>query len=139
VVIAKRRICLPDYPDLPVHDKADQMGHVDTNCIAFARSAAFMLPMWGLIPAALAPIGDMVMVALVRHFDLRCISTSHPTVVYWSAHAAHYVSAGKVPPAGAKVIDAELVRSQCNPEEVWRRMRVGLILGKATSNPRPGS
>jgi hypothetical protein len=128
VVFAKRRIFLPDYPDLPASDDADQIGHVDTNCIAFARSAAFMLPMWGLMPAALAPIGDMVMAALVRHFELRCVSTLDPTVVYWSTHAAHYISVGKVPPAGAKVVDTERVRSQFNPEEVWQRMRVELNL-----------
>jgi glycosyltransferase involved in cell wall biosynthesis len=137
VIFARRRIRLPEYPDVSTADPGDELGHVDTNCLAISRQAAFLLPMWGLMPKSLAAIGDVVMRAVIRHFSLRCGSTVEPTVDYWSAHKSHYEAAGKRAPLGAKQIDTDQVLQQFDPLEVWKRMRLELRLGRVSAAPEP--
>lgn len=46
-VIASRHVFLPGHEQLRLVDPADQASrHIDTNCMSFARSAAFVWAQW---------------------------------------------------------------------------------------------
>jgi hypothetical protein len=89
------------YNFLPGHEhlrlvSAEDLQHtlVDTSCLSYARSAAFMWPIWGMIPKSLTPVCDRVMFKLSSLHQLKCAWTGLHTVLYESNWSVDYIKAG---------------------------------------------
>ena len=86
------------------HDEA-ALRHVDTSCLLVHRSAFDLVTVWSDMPQILAPIGDRVFVAAIRHKRLAVRSTGRATVAYRTQYAAHYRAVGAPVPDTAKETD----------------------------------
>jgi cellulose synthase/poly-beta-1,6-N-acetylglucosamine synthase-like glycosyltransferase len=124
---AFRHIFLPDYPELRLEDPEDvQRTHVDTSCYSFSRSAAFMWPLWGMIPKSWSPIGDRVIFDLVKANKLRVAWTGEFSVLYESNWSTHYRQANKELPATG-LHDETIGRvSKPSAAELFSRLRIRL-------------
>ena len=124
-VFSYRYIFLPGHEHLRLEDTEDlQHTHVDTSCLSFARSAAFMWPMWGMIPNAWGPINDRVMFDMFKLNQLKSAWTGLHTVLYESNWRAHYVQAGlPIPTHG---LHDNTLKNIVRPsaQELFARLRV---------------
>ncbi len=76
---------------LNVVERDEDMGlHVDTSCFFIHRSAFALLGAWVNLPKALSPIGDRIMLALMRHERYSLAFTQQRTVAFRSQYEAHY-------------------------------------------------
>lgn len=124
VVFAQRHIFLPGHAHLRLVDAEDAArNHVDTSCISFHRSAAFMWPQWGMIPNAATPVCDRVMFNLIRWHKLRTAWTDRFTVLYESNWRTHYEQAG-LPVPSQGLHDGTLSNVQLPPDEMLARLRI---------------
>lgn len=128
-VFAYRHVFLPGHPLLRLEDPDDLAHrHVDTSCITLARSAAFLWPAWGLIPRGSAAVCDRMMLALMRHHQLRMAWTGRHSVLYESNWAVHYRRAGlPVPDSGLH--DQTLQNVKLDGAELFAHLRVRLGRG----------
>lgn len=124
-VFSYRYIFVPGHEHLRLEDREDlQHTHVDTNCMSFARSSAFMWPMWGMIPNAWVSICDRVMFDMFKLNQLKSAWTGLHTVLYESNWRAHYVQAGlPIPTHGLHDGTVSNIVSP-SAEEVFARLRV---------------
>lgn len=123
-VFASRYIFLPGHEHLRLVDAEDMSRrHVDTSCISFHSSAAFMWPLWGMIPRAATPICDRVMFDLARSHGLYMAWTDRFTVLYGSNWSTHYQQAG-VPLPAHGLHDGTLNHVQFPPDEMLARLRI---------------
>ena len=79
--------------------------HVDTSCFLVHSSAFDLVTVWSDMPQILAPIGDRVFLAAIRHKRLMVRSTGKATVAYRTQYAAHYRAVGAPVPEAAKDSD----------------------------------
>ncbi len=124
-VFAHRHVFLPGREALRIVDPEDMAcRHVDTSCFSFARSAAFMWTLWGMIPPSWTPICDRVMFDLVKIHGLEVAWTGQHTVLYESNWSPHYQMAGLPPPTEG--LHDETLRQVRRPsaEEIHARLRV---------------
>jgi hypothetical protein len=124
-VFAYRHIFFPGHEHLRIKDAEDlRHTHVDTSCLSFAQSAAFMWPIWGMIPRALTPIGDRVMFNLLNLHQLKVAWTGLHTVLYESNWSIHYLTAGL--PVPAHGLHDGTTKNMLKPSqlELFARLRV---------------
>lgn len=124
-VFSYRHIFLPGHEQLRLKVNEDlQHTHVDTNCISLARSAAFMWPMWSMIPKGMTTVCDRVMLDLIKLNQLKVAWTGLHTVLYESNWSAHYLQAGlPVPGSGLHDLTAkDIVRPSA--QELYARLRL---------------
>lgn len=123
-VFAQRHIFLPGHEHLRLVDAEDTARtHVDTSCISFHRSAAFLWPQWGLIPKAATPACDRVMFDLVRAHRLRTMWTDRFTVLYESNWSIHYRLAG-LPLPDQGLHDGTMNNVELPADEMFARLRI---------------
>ena len=79
--------------------------HVDTSCMLITRRAAFLLPLWAMMDPKLAPIGDRVMLAIIRKTGVPHGWTRKATLFYETNLPIHYAAMGKEPPAAPRGVD----------------------------------
>lgn len=123
-VFASRHVFLPGHEHLRLVDPEDvARRHVDTSCMSFHRSAAFVWPLWGMIPKPATPICDRVMFDLIRTHRLRTAWTDQFTVLYESNWSVAYKLAGlPIPVEGLH--DGTLANVQFPPEDMLARLRI---------------
>jgi glycosyltransferase involved in cell wall biosynthesis len=122
---AYRHIFLPGHEHLRLEDAEDmQHTHVDTSCLSFARSAAFMWPIWGMIPKAWTPACDRVMFDLLKAHQLKGAWTGLHTVLYESNWSGHYRQAGLPVPTTGLHDDTLKNIARPSAEEIFSRLRV---------------
>lgn len=124
-VFSHRYIFLPGHEQLRLEDREDlQRTHVDTSCLSFSRSAAFMWSTWGMIPNSLKPICDRVMFDLIKHHRLNVAWTGLHTVLYESNWRHHYVLAGLPVPNNG--LHNHTTRNIVKPtsHEIFARLRI---------------
>jgi hypothetical protein len=127
-VFSHRHIFLPGKEHLRLEDPEDlSRGHVDTSCFSFARSAAFMWTLWGMIPACWTPCCDRVMFDFARLNQLKAAWTGLHTVLYESNWSVHYMLAGLPIPTEGLHDDTLLEVCQLPPEDLYARLRVRQI------------
>ncbi|MEX0921837.1 MAG: glycosyltransferase [Rhodovibrionaceae bacterium] len=105
-VLAKRTLRRPDGQALAISADAAYF-KADTNCLLFFPGAYHLLPIWGTMPAEVAPIGDRMLYRAIQAAKLRVAETQRETVNYVTDYAGAYLMAGESPPADAKGIDFE--------------------------------
>jgi glycosyltransferase involved in cell wall biosynthesis len=126
-VFSHRHIFVEGREHLRLTDSEDlSKTHVDTSCIALAKSAAFILPAWAMMPQSLGPICDRVFLQLIRHYGLRTRWTEKFTVLYESRHATTYRACGLPVPDDAHFIDIDAVRERLDAAECFARLRLAL-------------
>lgn len=81
---------------------SDGKQHVDTSCYFFARRAYGLLPLWGMMPHELGPIGDTMMWNVVLAQGLARAHHPPPTVAFRTQYKVHYARLGEQPPPDAK-------------------------------------
>ncbi|MDY0012165.1 MAG: glycosyltransferase [Rhodocyclaceae bacterium] len=124
-VFAYRHVFLPGNEHLRLEDQEDlARNHVDTSCISFARSAAFMWIQWGMIPPSWTPICDRVMFDLVKINQLKTAWTGQHTVLYESNWSIHYRLAGLPVPAEGLHDGTVQKVGKLAPEEIYARLRL---------------
>ena len=123
-VFASRHLFLPGHEHLRLVQAEDVAHrHVDTSCISLHRSAAFMWPLWGMIPKDATPICDRVMFDLIRLHRLQVAWTDRFTVLYESNWSTSYIQAGlPLPPEGLH--DGTLGQVRLPPDEMLARLRM---------------
>lgn len=124
-VFAYRHIFLPGHEQLRLKDAEDlKCTHVDTSCLSFGPTAAFMWSIWGQIPRSFTPICDRVMFDLCKFHQLKCAWTGLHTVLYESNWSVHYQQAGLPLPTNG-LHDATLNGlARPSAEELFSRLRV---------------
>ena len=124
-VFAYRHIFLPNHEYLRLENKEDlQHTHVDTSCLSFSRSAAFIWSMWGMIPKAWTPICDRAMFSLIKSNQLKTAWTGLHTVLYESNWGCHYMQAG-LPIPNHGLHDHTLINvPPPSAQELYTRLRV---------------
>lgn len=84
---------------MPLLERGDNLGHVDSNCL-FVTSKAFDLPLlWGTWPRELCCIGDRMIwhAAMARGYSHSF--TGAITTCYEATHLAFYRALAEVPPS----------------------------------------
>src|SRR4029077_9783640 len=76
--------------------------HVDTNCFFLLRGAYHTLPIWGLLPKDVSPVGDRFFYGALKNLDLKPAVATKITVNYQSLYEINYRTLGETPPPGAK-------------------------------------
>jgi glycosyltransferase involved in cell wall biosynthesis len=126
-VFSHRHIFLEGHEHLRLTDSEDlSKTHVDTSCMALAKSAAFILPAWAMMPQSLGAICDRVFLQIIRHHGLRTRWTEQFTVLYESRWATTYQACGLPVPDDAHSIDIERVRKGLDAAECFARLRLSL-------------
>lgn len=124
-VFSYRHCFLPGHEHLRLEDPEDlARTHVDTSCVSFARSAAFMWSLWGLIPRSWTPICDRVIFDFAKLNQLKAAWTGLHTVLYESNWRRHYQLAGlPVPDQG---LHDDTLKNVVQPSaaELYARLRV---------------
>ncbi|MFZ4687949.1 MAG: hypothetical protein ACOYLS_01805 [Polymorphobacter sp.] len=100
-VAARRRFVRPDGSVLPIAEDAPDR-HVDTSCYLFLPGSFAVLPVWGLMPKPVSPIGDWVFHAAAQARGLRRAATDRATVNYTVTVRYFYDRLGETPPPEAK-------------------------------------
>lgn len=95
----RRNIVLPDGTPVPDSPEDENNSHVDTTCYVFFESSFSMLPLWGLIPTFLGPIGDRIIFAGARSRGMNIAWPSKKTCYYTGNYRSFYLSAKRNPPA----------------------------------------
>ncbi|WP_343734960.1 glycosyltransferase [Acidovorax sp.] len=130
-VFGSRYIFLPGHEHLRLVSQEDvSRQHVDTSCMSFHRSAAFVWTLWGMIPRAATPKCDRLMFDLVRAHRLRMEWTDRWTVLYESNWSYDYQQAG-IPIPDHGLHDATLTDVQLPSDEMLARLRIRLQVAGA--------
>jgi hypothetical protein len=93
---------------MPLMLGADNVEHVDTNCLFVASRAFDLLPLWGTWPAELSRIDDRVFWRLVTARGHASAFTGALTTCYEASHFSFYRTLGEIAPAGTRP-DLDLV------------------------------
>jgi glycosyltransferase involved in cell wall biosynthesis len=91
----------------------EAMLHVDTSCFFIHRRAFKLLGAWVHMPKPLSPIGDRVMLALMRHERYQLAFTKQRSVAFRSQYAAHYGQGTESPVIALKDF------SEVQPSYTW--------------------
>lgn len=124
-VFSYRYLFFQGHEQLRITDPEDlERSHVDTSCYSFARSAAFMWTLWGMIPPTWTPLCDRVMFDFARMNQLKAAWTGLHTVLYESNWSAHYRLAGL--PVPTEGLHDDTLKDIVPPsaEEMYSRLRV---------------
>lgn len=123
VVCAPRRIWLADGRLCPFEDEdLVRRSTADTSSIALAGPGLQLAPIWGLIPPALSPICDRVMVAAINALDFDVTWTRRATVNYESRWPAHYAALGSPPPEDAHHTDWDQIERGYGTDAMAERL-----------------
>ncbi|HKF72144.1 MAG TPA: glycosyltransferase family A protein [Stellaceae bacterium] len=87
---------------MPVCVETDGKEFADTSTMFFHRAAFQLLPVWGLMPPALGPVGDRIIWRAVIERKLTRAHTHLPSLAFRTRYRTHYVRVGEAPPPGAK-------------------------------------
>lgn len=129
VVCSYRYIYPPGHDELRLVDQEDILRHhVDTSCMSIAKSAAFLLPAWAMMPKALSPICDRIYYALIKIYGLRCGWTEKFSVLFEGNYANYYRHAGLPVPPTVHDADPHAITRNYSPQECFDRLRVRLNL-----------
>lgn len=93
LVIARRRIFLPDSTPVPVREEP---GHVDTSCFWFLEGSFHLLHHWMMV-APVAPICDRIFYGMIKAHNLSVHHTNNITVNYTGDYAPFYTAVGRAP------------------------------------------
>jgi glycosyltransferase involved in cell wall biosynthesis len=127
VVFANRFIVLLDGYISPVEEMEDiRNNHVDTSCFVIFSSAAFLLPMWAMMPQYTSPMCDRIMFYLVKNHDLKYGWTNKKTVYFESLYSVHYQKANQPIPQDINDPDLKIILRKWSAEDFFKRMRVKL-------------
>jgi hypothetical protein len=81
----------------------DNLTHVDTNCIMLHESAARKIAtLWTLMPKKISPVGDRIIIAASKYFNLQLCSNKIRSVAYRTQWTSHYLAACAEPPENSK-------------------------------------
>jgi glycosyltransferase involved in cell wall biosynthesis len=128
-VLSERSIMPRGHEALRLVDPEDARGtHVDTSCISLSASAAFLWPVWSMLPQVLSPIGDRVVMSIIRHHNLRCTRTRRRTVVFDSAYRYHFQLAGLSGPESPHDPVVGDVRRAYDPADAYARLHLNLSI-----------
>jgi hypothetical protein len=93
--------------------ESDGQRFCDTSCLCIFKPAFDLLPLWGLMPPWLGPLGDSVMWAAILQRQIGRAHSPEPTVCFRTQYANHYRVSGEAAPAGTKEpADAQRVRAR---------------------------
>ncbi|PSB57681.1 glycosyltransferase family 2 protein [Chamaesiphon polymorphus] len=127
VVFARRFIVSLDGCVLPHEDLEDtQNSHADTSCFTIFASAAFLLPMWAMMPKYTSPMCDRILFFLVKNNNLRYGWTDKQTVYFESHYGLHYLNAGLPIPPSVHDPDLKKIVKSWSVEDFFHRMHVKL-------------
>jgi glycosyltransferase involved in cell wall biosynthesis len=104
ICTASRWLARLDGTVMGVCKESDGEQLADTSTLFIAKPAFPLLPLWGLLPKSLAPIGDRVWFMLARASKLPRAHNPEPTQFYRTRYAAHYRAIGEAPPPEAKEV-----------------------------------
>jgi len=83
---------------LDVMEQDENMGlHVDTSCMFIHKRAYRLLGAWQAMPKPLSPIGDRVMLGLMKHERYSLAFTQQRSVAFRSQYESHYRHAAHLP------------------------------------------
>lgn len=129
VAFSYRHIYPPGHEDLRLVAEEDlQRIHVDTSCISMAKTAAFLLPAWAMMPRALSPICDRIYYSLIKTHGLKCGWTGRFTVLFEGNYSIFYWKAGLPVPSTVHDPDIERIKLAYSAEECFDRLRSHLSL-----------
>ena len=98
ICTASRTIHRQDGSLMFTDPECDGSSHVDTSCYFFTKQAFRLLPLWGMMPPQLGPVGDRVMWNMIRFFGISCAHNQEPTVAFQGVRNTRlttgYASAG---------------------------------------------
>ena len=120
VVFTSRQIVLPDGSLVPVDDPEDaNRTHVDSSCYVIFKSAAYLLPVWAMMPQGVGAISDRILFSLIQWMnDVRCGWTGKKTVFFESNYSQHFILAGQTAPPIQRSIDWKKI------QQTWSERRV---------------
>lgn len=99
IVVAQRRIVLPDGTPVPV---PEERGHIDTNCYFLLANSFGTILNWILQPKPLTAICDRIYLQHILAQNLTIRRCPRPTVTYYGNWTIYYELASRTPPPGAK-------------------------------------
>ncbi len=105
VCSASRTIHRPDGSLMFRDPECNGQTHVDTSCYFLTAAAFRVVPLWGMMPQELGPIGDRVVWNYIQQLGLLRAHNPEPTVAFRTQYAAHYQFNGESPPPDAKAND----------------------------------
>jgi glycosyltransferase involved in cell wall biosynthesis len=113
----------------------DDFSHVDTSCFFIHRSAFKVLQLWLAMPQQVSPIGDRILFAAIKNYNLRVAYSSQRTVAFRSRYAVHYQAAkiaSALPLKPNSVLDSsfEYLQTSCGRAEI--KQRLGFIPFKSS-------
>ena len=82
--------------------ESDGETHVDTSCLFITKGAFEILPLWAMMPRALAPICDRVFWQAIRGRGFSRAHLKDPTVAFSTQYKVHYENLSEEPPPHTK-------------------------------------
>ncbi|MFT8244393.1 glycosyltransferase [Roseomonas sp. BN140053] len=131
VGFSDRQIVLGDGELVAVPDPEDAArAHVDTSCMFFTAAAARLTTAWAMMDQPLSPVGDRVMLALIRHAGLPHGWSGQRTLFFRSLYAHHYRLAGRPPPDDLHAVDADRLLRDYSPARSAERIGIRLDVSR---------
>lgn len=131
-----RQIVFPDGEVL-AHDEPEDVSrrHVDTNCMFFTKSAAFLASLWAMMPRAATAIGDRIIFSAMQYHKLKIAWSNRKTVHYVTRFANHYRMAGRLPPGDAHDQSVQAALAEVSKDEFLARTRLPFALTPTHGGP----
>jgi len=123
IVFAKRRLWLADGTRCPFEDvDVAARTTADTSSFVLTGRGLALASHWGLMPSALSPICDRVMVAAARANALPATWAEKATVNYESRWPTHYHAMGREAPPDAHYTDWDRVEKGYDARMLTERL-----------------
>lgn len=130
VVFSYRHSYPPGHEELRLVAQEDiRREHVDTSCISMAKTAAFLLPAWAMMPKAVSPICDRIYYSLIKTYGLRCAWTGKFSVLFKGNYAIFYEQAGLPVPPTVVEFDLDKIKRNYSTQDCFDRLRLRMNLG----------
>jgi glycosyltransferase involved in cell wall biosynthesis len=124
-IFTRRFIVSVDGRIAPREDPEDtKNSHADTSCFVMFAPAAFLLPMWAMMPQYTSPICDRIMFFLVKKHGLNYGWTNEQTVYFESHYRSHHLNAGWQVPDELHDPDPRTIVKNWSAEDFFHRIRL---------------